>query len=302
MSTTDERAFAIEDGMLYSFPVNYVGSIIVNDSIRTQDLSGKAVVCREAIRRCSKLAGVSDESAKKKHKVKKIAKKMLNDNAIKLIQPNQNLPWVKLTMSTEGIICQSIKTGKILSRHLIEEISVALAFVASDDDQFHDYVTFTTKKKGQRFLHVFDCSQFANEVIGTFGQIFGARRIKRSTDDASSSSEDEQQETILPGDRTYRYEDDDCVFGFEEEPTETSDEPIYESFGGDALCADTTVDDWGQFDGGYASLPVNKSTKQGVTLNGYQTLLPAHMTSGVKVLAHSYLDVCPEPDNRAVVG
>lgn len=273
------------DGLILTMPVKYVGSMKVAGSIVKKELWVKSAVSREATARCCEAVGHGP--AKKMYKptkrgAKAIKKYLIDDAPEQLLEQSSRFEvtpkstWVKMVLSPMGMALQNMVSEQVMFKHHLHEISCAVAFVADVGEKMKDYVTYVSKCKGVRYVHVFDCSEHAGEVIDAFGQIFG-RGQKRNPiyaeDDSTDSCGEEEEDTAFGFGGGF-YED------------ETSDGPIYEDYeGGNALYADTTVDDWNMF--GFDAKPKTPS--------GYITI-----TSAKNVKNPGYLDIHPtnEEDSK----
>lgn len=255
----------IADGLFYSFPVRYVGSVEVTKSVMDFTLKEKAAVSREAVARCK---DALTATLKSKRRTSKLVKSTLAKKSTRLLQPGVQKPWIRMCLSSEGLACQTLEVGTTLSKHKLFEISCAIAFVGGKhDDNDFDYVTYVTKCKGKRYCHVFDCSDYSEHVINTFGQIFGVTRASKRETTSNPLYEDEDDDDST---------EEDTFFGFgDDAQDESTDAPIYESFGGFELYGDSTIDEW--------SSNTNASKKK--SRNGYIQVHPSEPSS--------YLDIKP---------
>jgi len=155
-------ALAVGQGVYYSFPVRYVGSIQVMESMRTLSMPDKTAVCWEAIARCCDAAGLRTKKQKKR-KVAKIVQKFLADS------PYVKVMELKINLSIEGIATSDLQSNEIISNDDIKKIS----FAAGGSQNEYDFITYVAKdKRDNRYCHVFDCSILADDVLATIGQIF----------------------------------------------------------------------------------------------------------------------------------
>eukprot|EP00038_Savillea_parva_P006083 m.161576 g.161576 ORF g.161576 m.161576 type:complete len:313 (+) comp12090_c0_seq1:67-1005(+) len=156
----NSAALAVGKGVYYSFPVRYIGSIQVIESLRTLDMDQKTQVCWEAIARCCDAAQLRKPT---KRKVPKHVKKFLAD------QPYIKEMDLKINMSVEGIATSSLDENEIISNDVITKIS----FAAGGEKGEYDFVTYVAKdKRENRYCHVFDCGILSDDVLSTIGQIF----------------------------------------------------------------------------------------------------------------------------------
>ena len=93
--THNTAALAVGQGVYYSFPVRYVGSIQVMESMRSLSMPDKTSVCWEAIARCCDAAGLRTKKQKKR-KVSKVVQKFLADS------PYVKVMELKINLSVEG--------------------------------------------------------------------------------------------------------------------------------------------------------------------------------------------------------
>jgi len=153
-------ALAVGNGVYYSFPVRYIGSIQVLESMRDLPMNDKSAVCWEAIARCCDAAALRKV---KKRKVSKTVKKFLADT------PYVKVMELKINLSVEGIATSDLTSNEIISNDEIKKIS----FAAGGQQSEYDFVTYVAKdKRDNRYCHVFDCSILADDVLATIGQIF----------------------------------------------------------------------------------------------------------------------------------
>lgn len=154
-------ALAVGNGVYYSFPVRYVGSIQVMETMRHLEMAEKTAVCWEAISRCVDAAAL--RTKKKKRKAHKICKRFLADSPY--VKPME----LKINLSVEGIATSDLTSNEIISNDDIKKIS----FAAGGDAAEYDFLTYVAKdKRDNRYCHVFDCSILADDVLSTIGQIF----------------------------------------------------------------------------------------------------------------------------------
>lgn len=158
--THNTAALSVGNGVYYSFPVRYIGSIQVLESMRDLPQKDKSQVCWEAIARCCDAAALRKV---KKRKVSKIVKKFLADT------PYVKVMELKINLSVEGIATSDLTSNEIISNDEIKKIS----FAAGGQQSEYDFVTYVAKdKRDNRYCHVFDCSILADDVLATIGQIF----------------------------------------------------------------------------------------------------------------------------------
>lgn len=163
-------ALAVGHGVYYSFPVRYIGSIQILDSMRDLSMDDKTQVCWEAIARCCDAAGLRKV---KKRKVSKIVKRFLAD------QPYIKEMELKINLSIEGIATSDLESNEIISNDEIKKIS----FAAGGNQTEYDFVTYVAKdKRDNRYCHVFDCKLLADDVLATIGQIFNILTNKANDD------------------------------------------------------------------------------------------------------------------------
>jgi len=153
-------ALAVGKGVYYSFPVRYIGSIQVIESLRTLSMDEKTAVCWEAIARCCDAANLRKPT---KRKTSKLVKRFLAD------APYIKEMDLKINMSVEGIATSSLDDNEIISNDTITKIS----FAAGGEKHEYDFVTYVAKdKRENRYCHVFDCGILSDDVLSTIGQIF----------------------------------------------------------------------------------------------------------------------------------
>lgn len=156
----NSAALAVGKGVYYSFPVRYIGSIQVIESLRELNMDEKTQVCWEAIARCCDHAQIRKVT---KRKVPKHVKRFLSDT------PYIKEMDLKLNMSVEGIATSSLDENETISNDVITKIS----FAAGGEKAEYDFVTYVAKdKRENRYCHVFDCGILSDDVLSTIGQIF----------------------------------------------------------------------------------------------------------------------------------
>lgn len=153
-------ALAVGQGVYYSFPVRYIGSIQMVQSLRSLDMATKTQVCWEAIARCCDAAKLRKQT---KRKVSKVVKSFLADT------PYIKEMDLKINLSVEGIATSDLNSNEIISNDVISKIS----FAAGGEKNEYDFVTYVAKdKRDNRYCHVFDCAILSDDVLATIGQIF----------------------------------------------------------------------------------------------------------------------------------
>lgn len=153
-------ALAVGKGVYYSFPVRYIGSIQMIQSLRTLNMKEKTEVCWEAIARCCDAAKLRKPT---KRKPSKKVKSFLAD------APYIKEMDLKINLSVEGIATSDLNNNEIISNDVISKIS----FAAGGEKNEYDFVTYVAKdKRDNRYCHVFDCGILSDDVLATIGQIF----------------------------------------------------------------------------------------------------------------------------------
>jgi len=176
--THNTAALAVGQGVYYSFPVRYVGSIQVMESMRSLSMPDKTSVCWEAIARCCDAAGLRTKKQKKR-KVSKVVQKFLADS------PYVKVMELKINLSVEGIATSDLGSNEIISNDDIKKIS----FAAGGSQNEYDFITYVAKdKRDNRYCHVFDCSILADDVLATIGQIFNILTNSDQVDVAADAS------------------------------------------------------------------------------------------------------------------
>eukprot|EP00056_Hartaetosiga_gracilis_P003974 m.69954 g.69954 ORF g.69954 m.69954 type:complete len:382 (+) comp11655_c0_seq1:65-1210(+) len=157
----NENALAHGDGVFYSFPVRYIGSVQVLQSLRGLEMDEKTVLCSEAIYRCIDVSKVVKSVKRKK---KKFIKEYLAD------APYVKVMELRLNLSVEGIATSNLNSPEIISNDPIDKISFA---AGGSHDRAYSFITYVAKdRRDNRYCHVFDCGAVADDVLATFGQIF----------------------------------------------------------------------------------------------------------------------------------
>eukprot|EP00041_Stephanoeca_diplocostata_P012255 m.205411 g.205411 ORF g.205411 m.205411 type:complete len:320 (+) comp18875_c0_seq2:98-1057(+) len=181
----NSAALSVGQGVYYSFPVRYIGSIQVIESLRSLNMDDKTLVCWEAIARCCDAAKLRKPT---KRKVSKTVKKFLAD------APYIKEMDLKINLSVEGIATTSPDGTEIISNDVINKIS----FAAGGEKSEYDFVTYVAKdKRDNRYCHVFDCGILSDDVLATIGQIFNI--LQEPTKAQEDIEEDRQKVQTLGG-------------------------------------------------------------------------------------------------------
>eukprot|EP00054_Salpingoeca_dolichothecata_P038048 m.12751 g.12751 ORF g.12751 m.12751 type:complete len:370 (+) comp8190_c1_seq1:46-1155(+) len=181
----EEKALKHGHGVYYCFPVKYIGSIQVLESLRGLDLATQSELCAEAISRCIEGAKLRKPS---KRKVPKNAKQFLAD------APYIKVMDLKLNISCEGIATSDLQKNQIISNDDIGRIS----FASGGSPEDYDYVTYVAKdRRDNRYCHVFDCAKLSDDVLATLGQAFCI--IKDDVDDGPKGVAALQQAPKIKG-------------------------------------------------------------------------------------------------------
>ncbi|EDQ90099.1 uncharacterized protein MONBRDRAFT_32006 [Monosiga brevicollis MX1] len=155
----DQQALNFGKGIFYSYPVRYVGSIQVVQSLRSLSTPEKTAICREAINR----TGEAAKLIKVKRKAPPRAKEFLADT------PFLKVLDLKINISAKGIVTTSIPKREILANDPIAKIS----FAAGGVDKSYFWFTYVAKdRRDNRYCHVFDGGALADDILATLGQVF----------------------------------------------------------------------------------------------------------------------------------
>eukprot|EP00055_Hartaetosiga_balthica_P006965 m.23176 g.23176 ORF g.23176 m.23176 type:complete len:381 (+) comp5529_c0_seq1:46-1188(+) len=164
----NENALAHGEGIFYSFPVRYIGSLQVINSLRTLDMNEKTDLCCEAIYRCIDVSKIVKPIKRKK---KKFFKEYLAD------APYVKVMELKLNLSVDGIATSNLNTPDIISNDSIDKISFA---AGGSHDRAYSFITYVAKdRRDNRYCHVFDCGAVADDVLATLGQVFKILKEKK---------------------------------------------------------------------------------------------------------------------------
>jgi len=157
----DSTALASGAGIFYSFPVRYIGSLQVLQSLNGLNIDQKTEICQEAIARCIEFSNIRKKNVKRK--TSKFIKDYLAD------APYIKVMDLKLNVSAQGLATSEIATNNVISLDEITKISFASGGQLTD----YDFVTYVAKdKRDNRYCHVFDCGLLSDDVLATIGQSF----------------------------------------------------------------------------------------------------------------------------------
>lgn len=158
------QALAHGHGIFYAFPVRYIGSIQVMESLRSLDMAARTELCREAISRTIDGAKIRKNAGKRK--VAKWMKGYLAE------QPYVKVMDLKLNLGADGIATADLDSQQVISNDNITKISFAAGGMGED----YYFMTYVAKdKRDNRYCHIFDCGILADDVLATIGQIFVIR-------------------------------------------------------------------------------------------------------------------------------
>jgi len=172
----DDRGMKAGRGVFFSFPVKLVGSIRMETSLRSFSVDDQTDIAREAMiimlnemNIINRTGGPSKAGAGFKYGA-------FTDLGVE----------ATVSVSAQGIIqappgadAQSGEDVGIINFHPMRLVSMA----AGGENEYYDFVSYVAKDKetGVRECHVFDCGDFADEVLTTLGQAFVlAADLKRS--------------------------------------------------------------------------------------------------------------------------
>lgn len=154
----------------FTFPVVYVGAIVMPQSISSARHEAQTEITREAIAVCC------DESIPNRAYVKRSLSLAAKQYAYGNVEPM--MFDVKLSISATGIIIAPT-TGDddgIIGFYPMRNISLA----TGGEDLDYDFVSFTARDQdtGVRESHVFDCGMQSDDVMTTLGQAFAMVRAR----------------------------------------------------------------------------------------------------------------------------
>eukprot|EP00041_Stephanoeca_diplocostata_P017463 m.352411 g.352411 ORF g.352411 m.352411 type:complete len:429 (-) comp20709_c0_seq1:208-1494(-) len=160
----DDRGIGAGLGVYFTFPVVYVGAIVMPQSISSARHEAQTEITREAIALCC------DESIPSRAYVKRGLSMAAKQYAYGNVEPM--MFDVKLSVSATGIIIApaSGDDDGIIGFYPMRNISLA----TGGEDLDYDFVSFTARDQdtGVRESHVFDCGMQSDDVMTTLGQAF----------------------------------------------------------------------------------------------------------------------------------
>lgn len=169
----DGRGLAAGMGVFMNFPVTYVGTVELPQSMRVLSAQGQNEITHECI------GQVVDAATKRKKTKRKLSKESKN---FKLGAIDSIMLDVNLSVSATGIIIAPLygdmsandgfdpEAQGIINFHPMRLISLA----AGGEETDYDYVCYISKDKETdvRYCHVFDCAELSDDTLATIGQAF----------------------------------------------------------------------------------------------------------------------------------
>lgn len=173
----DDRGLAAGMGVFVSFPISYVGTVVMRESLQKMEEEDQAGIIREAIARSQDAVTVA---AGKKVKGKRTLAKGIRDYPFGEVLPLSI--DVFLSISVTGLLISpctdpDLKPAEfdpadtgIINFHSMKVISMA---AGGEDDDF-DLIAYIAKDRetDERHAHVFNCGDLSDQVLTTIGQAF----------------------------------------------------------------------------------------------------------------------------------
>jgi len=165
----DDDALAMGEGVFYSFPVNFLGSVEIKQSLSGLKLSLRTEAIREMMARLMVAAGRMKD---KKRKINAACVPYASSGEVTVAQ----LP-VSLGIAADGMVVvpntglppDPSKPPEIIFYHSMPMISIA----AGGDAETYNLVCYVAKDDtGRREAYIFDCEEHSDEVLATLGQSF----------------------------------------------------------------------------------------------------------------------------------
>eukprot|EP00730_Choanoeca_flexa_P019960 TRINITY_DN9757_c0_g1_i2.p1 TRINITY_DN9757_c0_g1~~TRINITY_DN9757_c0_g1_i2.p1 ORF type:complete len:414 (+),score=88.59 TRINITY_DN9757_c0_g1_i2:63-1244(+) len=164
----DQNALAVGEGIFYSFPLRYLGSVEVRQSMRSLSVRDQTSVCRDLI-------GLLVEANHLRDPLRQETGPHLSHYLDGKLTP-ANVDC-NLNISVDGMMIVPVK---ILDNGDVQELGVLenskmkfISLAAGGEGADYDMVCYIAKdERNHRECFVFDCGEFSDEVLTTIGQAF----------------------------------------------------------------------------------------------------------------------------------
>eukprot|EP00049_Salpingoeca_infusionum_P017972 m.355225 g.355225 ORF g.355225 m.355225 type:complete len:476 (-) comp17199_c0_seq1:289-1716(-) len=174
----DNNALGLGNGISYSFPVTYLGSVVISASLRSLGPEEQQYVCRDLIARLAVECGLREDlqQFQPPH-----LERYINGTLTKADVPTN------LNISSQAfvvVLCEvNPETGAEIPAGILETSKMGyISLAAGGEAEDYELVCYVAKNEaGHRECHVFDCGQLSDEVLQTMGQAFTlAKNAKKS--------------------------------------------------------------------------------------------------------------------------
>eukprot|EP00056_Hartaetosiga_gracilis_P006133 m.93452 g.93452 ORF g.93452 m.93452 type:complete len:373 (+) comp12386_c2_seq1:52-1170(+) len=166
----DKKALAVGEGLYYSFPLTFVGHVVLKESLTKLSDADRTFAMRVIMRRLLREAGVLKKPEKEQSPA--IKKFTGGEMSLAMIPVNLGISAQSLvvTANIDDDIMEDmgLESGTVLLQHQMKYVSMAAGGVGST----YDLVAYVGKNRNGRACYVFDCGKLTEEVFATLGQAF----------------------------------------------------------------------------------------------------------------------------------
>eukprot|EP00050_Salpingoeca_kvevrii_P003320 m.221646 g.221646 ORF g.221646 m.221646 type:complete len:647 (-) comp10810_c0_seq3:1774-3714(-) len=188
----DDFALSYGEGVYYSFPVAFLGTIELEQSLRTVEFQFRNKIVQDAI---SRVRDASRMRPPSKRVVSELAEEFLGPQ-----EPELSMLDINLSISTAGIVISNSTQESVIENHRMANIS----FAAGGDFEDYEVVAYVSKVKGnRRKCFVFDCGPLSNQVLATIGQAFVSAGEEQEPNQEYQEIEQEYQAQYSEAERVY---------------------------------------------------------------------------------------------------
>ncbi|EGD83236.1 hypothetical protein PTSG_03868 [Salpingoeca rosetta] len=164
----DDTPLSAGQGLFYSFPVVYVGSIVVSQSLRPLSVIDQTALMRDLIHTVATRVGLRKPQSQ-------ISPGYLSKYLSGPVTPAE--VDVNLNISSDGLMIVPVQkddTGDYVEVGMLQFSPMRfISLAAGGEDDDYELICYVGKNDvGLRECFVFDCGQLSDEVLETFGQAF----------------------------------------------------------------------------------------------------------------------------------
>lgn len=169
----DAALTAGDEGIFYSFPVFFAGSIQLKESLRSLDMQEQTDLTRELIAVVAEKAGVRNAADRPANEAlkRKFFKFLSSPITVGQVEVSLCISSSALAIGPPQELMKSagVSLNGFLAMHDMKTVSLA----AGGELRDYDLVAYVAKDSvGNRECYVFDCGGLADEVLTTMGQAF----------------------------------------------------------------------------------------------------------------------------------